>query len=260
MNRTGSNASRLPVTVLIPSFNEEKNIHACLESVTWADEILIVDSFSTDRTLDIAREFPVRILQHEYINSAEQKNWAIPQAKHEWVLIVDCDERVSPELKEEIQVLLRGNPQREGYWIRRSNFLFGQPVTHSGWGHDRVLRLFRRDKGRYRKKRVHAQIELNDTGELNACMVHYSIDSMSQWITKIDRYSTWKSQDKLEAGFRVPMLQSLIRPEVRFFNEYVIRGGFLDGYAGFLIAAMSAISEFLMSTKVLTARQRSRKG
>ncbi len=243
--------ARIPLTVLIPCFNEAANIRACLESVVWAEEILIVDSFSTDQTLEIAREYPVRILTHEYVNSATQKNWAIPQASHEWVLIVDSDERVSTGLREEICALLNEIPKYHGYWIRRLNFIFGRPVNHTGWGNDKVLRLFRRDAGRYQKKRVHAQIDLRNTGELTSCLLHYSINSISQWVEKINRYTTWKSEDKFEAGFRVPLLQCLIRPPLRFFKDYIIKRGFLDGYAGFIIASMSAMAEFLMSVKVL---------
>ncbi|MBN1880486.1 glycosyltransferase family 2 protein [bacterium] len=249
---------KIPITVLIPCFNEELNIRDCLDRVLWADEILLVDSFSTDRTLDIAREYPVSILQHEYINSAAQKNWAIPQAKHDWVLIVDSDERVSPELREEIHALFDGVPSKDGYWIRRKNYLLGRQVRHSGWGNDRVLRLFRKDLGRYQRKRVHAQVDLQNVGELNAYLLHYSINSVSQWLEKINRYTTWKSQDKFESGFRAPLLQGLIRPELRFIRDYFVKLGFLDGFSGFLIAVMSGMAEFLMSVKVLSLGIKSR--
>lgn len=248
--------ARIPLSVLIPCYNEESNIRDCLESVKWAEEILLVDSFSTDRTLEIAKEYPVRILQHEYINSAAQKNWAIPQVTHEWVLIVDCDERVTPALKEEIEAVLNGPPDKDGYWIRRENYLLGKPVRHAGWGNDRVLRLFRKNAGRYQKKRVHAEIILDNAGELSGKLVHYSIDSMQKWIEKINRYTTWKSQDKFEKGFRFAIAQSLLRPVSRFFKDYVIRLGFLDGFNGFLIAVMSSWAEFVMSVKVYVLQSR----
>ncbi|MRR14508.1 glycosyltransferase family 2 protein [archaeon] len=139
---------RRALSVLIPCFNEEKNIEECLKSVSWADEIFVVDSFSTDGTLDIARKYTDRIVQHEYINSAAQKNWAIPQALHDWILIVDCDERVTPGLKNEIISILSMENPLDGYWIRRKNFFLGREIEHSGWGRDSVLRLFRRDLGR----------------------------------------------------------------------------------------------------------------
>src|ERR1700730_11734997 len=147
------------LSVVIPCFNEEEMIGKCLESVKFASEILVVDSFSTDRTVEIARAGATRVLQHEYINSAMQKNWVIPQARNEWVLIVDSDEQVTPELAKEIQRLLE-NPQYEGYWIRRRNFFLGKEIKNGTWRNDKVLRLFRRGLARYQAKHVHAEIEL----------------------------------------------------------------------------------------------------
>jgi glycosyltransferase involved in cell wall biosynthesis len=241
---------RQKLTALIPCYNEEENIEACLQSVMWADEVLAVDSFSTDRTIDILRKYTGRILQHEYINSAAQKNWAIPQAKYEWVLIVDSDERVPPALRDEIQELLRRDPDKDGYWIHRSNQLMGKPVKYSGWGRDSVLRLFRRDLGRYRVKRVHAEIELESTGMLTARLEHHTVSSMASWIAKIDRYTTWKAQDKFEKGVSSPVLHLLLRPPCRFFKDFVLRLGILDGWRGFLIAAMSSLAELIMAAKL----------
>ena len=137
-----------PLTVIIPTFNEEENIQECLESVAWADEIMVVDSFSKDRTLEIARRHTDRILQREYINSASQKNWAIPQTRHQWVMVVDADERVTPELRDEIRALLAAGPPASGYVIRRVNHFLGRRSRSGGWASDRVLRLWDRSKGR----------------------------------------------------------------------------------------------------------------
>ena len=165
MNIQTQNIQKL--TVIIPCYNAEKSIAKCLQSVSWADELLLVDSYSTDGTLKIAGSFADRIVQHEYENSAKQKNRAIPQAKHEWVFIVDSDDWISTGLADEIQELLRRGPDKEGYWIYRRNYLLGKRVRYSGWGHDKVLRLFRRDLGRYSDKRVHAEVELENTGTLH---------------------------------------------------------------------------------------------
>jgi len=240
----------IPLTVMVTCFNEEACIRGCLESVSWADEILVVDSFSTDRTLEIAAEFSPRILQHAYENAAAQKNWAIPQARHEWVLIVDCDERVTPELREEIRTLLSGSPTQDGYWIRRHNDLFGKRIRYV-WGKDRVLRLFRRDVGRYEAKRVHAHIRLEKAGILKAALEHDSIRSMEKWTLTINRYTTWKARDKFERGARWAGLACVVRPPLRFFKDFILRRGILDGWRGFVIAAMSAHAEFLMSAKLL---------
>jgi len=246
------------ITVIIPCFNEEENIEACLRSVVWADEILVVDSFSTDGTLDIVRRYTDRIVQHEYINSAAQKNWIIPQARHEWVLVVDCDERVQEGLRDEILVLLRNNPVKDGYWIRRKNFLFGKEVKHAGWGTDSVLRLFRRDVGRYQKKRVHAEVELDRTGSLQGYLEHYTMPSLHEWMQKIDRYTTWKAQDKYEGGMVLPVVHMIMRPFISFFRDYILRLGILDGWRGFLISSMNAFAELVMAAKVVQIVHESR--
>src|SRR5439155_16814716 len=136
-------ASRRPLTVIVPTFNEESTLRDCLESVRFADEILVVDSYSSDSTVSIARELGARVLQHEYVYSARQKNWSIPQATHEWVLLVDSDERVTPELRDEILALLATGPRHDGYWILRANHFLGRRIRHCGWGTDKVIRLFR---------------------------------------------------------------------------------------------------------------------
>ena len=138
------------LTVLIPCKNEHANIRSCIESVrAVADEILVADSGSTDGTMDIARALNCRIIEREYICSANFKNWAIPQARHEWVLIVEADERVTPELAAEIRQRLSPTPTADGFWISRLNHLMGRPIRHTDWGRDRVLRLFRRDLCQY---------------------------------------------------------------------------------------------------------------
>lgn len=238
------------LTVIIPCYNEEETIEACLQSVMWADEIFVVDSFSTDRTLDIARKYTDRIVQHEYINSAAQKNWAIPQAEYEWVFILDCDERVTSDLRYEIQDLLQQKSEKDGYWIHRNNYLMGRRIKYSGWGHDSVLRLFRKNLGRYQEKRVHAEIELKNTGVLTGRLDHHSVTSMTSWVAKINRYSSWKAEDKFERGVVAPVFHMLFRPPFRFFKDYLLRLGVLDGWRGFLIAAMSSFAELVMAAKL----------
>jgi glycosyltransferase involved in cell wall biosynthesis len=241
---------RQKLTVIIPSYNEEENIERCLKSVTWADEILLVDSFSTDGTRQIAQKYTHRILQHEYINSAAQKNWVIPQAGHDWVLLVDCDEQVSKALCEEIRALLRQDPPKDGYWIFRSNYLMGKRVKYSGWGRDSVLRLFRKELGFYDEKRVHAEIKMNNTGVLKGRLEHDSVSSVTSWVDKINRYSSWKAEDKYEKQVRAPVVHLLLRPPFRFIKDFIFRLGVLDGWRGFLIASMSSFAELMMAAKL----------
>jgi glycosyltransferase involved in cell wall biosynthesis len=243
--------SRQPLTVIVPCFNNEGLIEACLQSVRWADELLVVDAFSTDGTLDVARRYAHRVLQHEYRNYAAQNNWAIPQASHEWVLVLDSDERLSPALAAEVQALMRAGPDRDGYWVRRDNYLFGKRIRFSGWGRDRVLRLFRRDLARLREKRVHAGIELGNTGTLAGRIDHHSVADMRAWVDKINRYSSWKAEDKFQRGARFAAAQLVLRPPARFGKDILLRLGILDGWRGLLIAAMSAYAELIMAAKLL---------
>ena len=182
------------LTTIIPCKNEELNIRPCIESaLDISDEIIVADSGSTDRTKEIAREYDFRIIEREYIYSAVFKNWAIPQAKYEWVLIVDADERVTPELAEEIKKELHEAPRYDGYIIYRRNYLFGHEVKRSGWGTDNVLRLFKRDISRYKDMRVHSEIvvETGRVGKLKGKLEHYSYWNFGQIIRKHERYAAW---------------------------------------------------------------------
>ncbi|HXI04342.1 MAG TPA: glycosyltransferase family 2 protein [Candidatus Saccharimonadales bacterium] len=235
-----------PLTVIVPSFNEEKNIRGCLESVKWADEILLVDSYSTDATLEIARPLATRIIQREYVNSASQKNWAIPQAAHRWVMIVDSDEQVSEPLEREIRELLASGPERDGYVVRRLNHFHGKPIRHGGWGRDRVLRIFDREKGRYQEKHVHAEVEVRgSTGRLEHPLLHDTFRGFDDYLRKIDRYTAWGAADLRQKGRRARALDMVLRPAGRFVKRYLLQAGFLDGPEGLIITGIDAYVTFL---------------
>jgi len=239
--------SRQKITALIPAFNEEGNIRACLESVRWADEIFVVDSFSTDATPAIAREFGARVIQHEYVNSATQKNWAIPQASHPWVLIVDADERVTPGLRDEILPLLETDGGGfDGFRIYRVNHFLGKRINHCGWNRDDVLRLFRRDKGRYQDREVHADIILDGRARhLDHKLLHFTFTSFDQYLVKMNRYALWAAGDRARTTLRVRWHHLTLRPAFRFFKQYILRLGILDGLEGLILCCMSAYSVFL---------------
>ncbi|MCZ6777540.1 MAG: glycosyltransferase family 2 protein [Acidobacteriota bacterium] len=234
------------LTVIVPTFNEEANLDACLDSVRWADEILVVDSFSTDRTLEIAQSYGARIIQRTYGYSASQKNWAIPQAKHSWILLVDSDERVPPTLAEAIQELLCGEPQANAYWIYRANHVLGRRVRRCGWGTDKVIRLFRRDHGRYEDTQVHAEIQIEPpVGSLRGRLVHHSFRSFSQYAPKLWKYARWGAEDEWLSGKRASALDLLLRPAARFVKMYVLRGGFLEGTRGLVVSYLGLSAVFL---------------
>jgi glycosyltransferase involved in cell wall biosynthesis len=233
------------LTVLIPCKNERMNIRPCIESVQGiADEILVADSGSTDETMDIVRQIGgCRLIQREFVNYADFKNWAIPQASHNWVLILDADERLTDELTDEIRQLLAAPPsQLDGYWIYRRSFFMGHEIKHCGWNTDRVFRLIRRDTCRYRDCRVHEEINVDQcrAGKLRGKMLHFSYWSYDQYFDKYLRYTKWGAQDMWDAGERTNFFRLLIRPFLRFLLLYVVRLGFLDGLAGIQVCVFQA--------------------
>ncbi|MBN2056615.1 glycosyltransferase family 2 protein [bacterium] len=247
------------LTVLIPCRNEERHIGACLESVRWADEILVVDSGSTDRTVEIARTYTDRILEHEYVNSAAQKNWAIPQAANEWVLIVDADERVTPELADEITRLLAGEPAANGYYIYRRNHFLGREIHHSGWQRDKVLRLFRKSVSLYPEKWVHADMIVDGpVAKLRNKLLHYTCEDLETYMKKWDRYTTWAGRDLVQRGRRIGAWRLVTRPAWRFFRQYILYRGFLDGLEGYLICRLAAMSVFVKHAKAWAEQREER--
>jgi glycosyltransferase involved in cell wall biosynthesis len=236
--------SKAPLSVIIPCFNEEKLLGECLDSVKFAQEVIVVDSFSTDRTGDIAKQSGARFLQHEFWSHGAQNNWAIPQAGFDWVLVVDADERVTPELAEEIQELLRA-PAYDGYRIRRRNFFFGREMRHGSPGNDYVLRLFDRRKGRYQEKPVHSAVELQGrVGECRAGLDHYSYATIDDFTRKGRRFIQAGALAAANSGVRSSPAKMLIHAAARFFKSYVLKFGFLDGTEGLIVAVLEADHAF----------------
>jgi len=237
---------RLPLSVVITTFNEEVNIADCLRSVQWADEILVVDSFSTDRTLDVAREFPIEILQRQYFGSAAQKNWSLDKIQHEWVLILDADERVTDSLAREILQLLDAGPTAKGYYIRRQNIVLGKAIRHSGWSTDKVIRLFHRAHGRYPNRRVHADLDIEPpTPTLRHPLDHYTYRSVKQYFEKVLNYAEWGAAQGYREGKKAGFMEIGGRPFWRFFRAYLLQGGFLDGLHGLVVCTLQSIGVFL---------------
>jgi glycosyltransferase involved in cell wall biosynthesis len=252
---------RLPLSVIVTTYNEEHNIVDCLRSVQWADEVLLVDSHSTDRTLELARPFPVTILQREYFGSAAQKNWSLDRVRHEWVLILDADERVPEPLAEEILTVLASRPSSDGYAIRRQNIFLGKVIRHSGWSADRVIRLFRRDRGRYPNRRVHADLEIEGSvSTLRNSLIHYTFRSFDQYLDKFLNYAEWGAAQAFREGRRAGFAEIAGRPLWRFFRMYVVQLGFLDGMHGLVLCALQAFGVFLKYARLWEYGLRERRG
>ncbi len=231
------------LTLLVPTFNESDCLERCLQSaVGLADEVLVVDSFSTDDTLEIARKYGARIVQREYENSASQKNWAIPQATHPWILLLDADEWLSPALYAEIEAWKKHpNPSVHGYWMYRANHFMGRRIRFSGWQNDRVIRLFQRDLCAYEPKHVHAEIAPKGPVDVfSGKLFHNTYKGLDHHREKLDRYAAWQAQDYHARTGAITIYHTLCKPAYRFFRQYVLQGGILDGFPGFVIARFGA--------------------
>lgn len=246
------------LTVLIPCKNERRNIRPCIESAAMlADEILIADSGSTDGTLEIVAGIDgCRLIEREYRNSADFKNWAIPQAKSEWILLLDADERLTPALAEEIRRTLANSEESvDGYSIARLNHFLGHRIRRCGWDTDRVIRLFRRDQSRYSTRWVHAEITLdpNRVAPLQEPMLHYTTWTSDQYVEKLNRYASWGAlnvRDESKRSRAPGVLSLMFIAPLRFMQLYFVRLGFLDGIPGLQVCMFAAFYSFLKKAKV----------
>ena len=229
------------ITAIIPTFNEQHNIVDVIKSVDFADEIMIVDSFSTDKTVELATPLVDTILQRKYENSASQKNWSIPQAKYQWILLLDADERVKKDLKKEIFSVLESKTNYSAFWIKRENYFMGKKISFSGWRGDRVIRLFKRDECKYEEKYVHAEIVTKGKiGILKNKLTHNTFKSKDDYLKKLERYAKWQAKDYYKKTGSITIFHTLIKPIFRFIKHYFIQLGILDGYVGFIISSYQA--------------------
>jgi len=245
---------RLSVTVI--TWNEEERLRPCLESVGWVDEIIIVDAESTDKTVQVAREFTDRIWIRPWPGFAVQKNFALEQAGGEWVLSLDADEQVMPDLRREIEgVIARGGPA-DGYALPRKNIFWGAWVRHGGLYPDYQRRLFKRGRGRFVERAVHESVEIQGSvGRLRTPLLHHSYRSLEEFLHRSNRYSTLAAEEWIRQGRRVGAADLLFRPLGRFLSMYLLHRGFLDGWRGFLLAGLYAHYVFLRTAKAWEARR-----
>ena len=247
-------------SIIVPTFNEADNLKELLPLLLWADELIVVDSFSTDNSVEIANQFGARVIQREYLNSASQKNWAIPQASNEWIFLVDADERPSAELLSEIKKILE-QPEKPGdpvaYWIGRDNFFLGKQIRFSGWQNDAVIRLFKRDNCKYAEKEVHSEIIAEGTvGKLKERLLHYTYKNMSHFLAKMERYAKWSAGDYDAKTGKIGWFHLYLKPAFRFFKHYILKQGFRDGKEGIIISKVMAWSVFLRYVNLLEKRKK----
>lgn len=243
--------SKIPVSVAIVTKNEARNIKDALESVKDFDDIVVVDAFSSDNTTEICREYTERVYKHEWQGYAGQKQIAIDYAKKDWVLILDADERVTPELRQEIMEKVKEN-SLSGFYIPRQNFFLGKWIRHSGWWPDHTLRLFRKDVSRMEPRAVHEKVNVNGTvGYIRAPFEHYTYRTISEYIGKMDNYASLSAEELDNKGFISSFISMLFSPGVVFLKMYLLRQGFRDGIHGLVLAVLYSFYTFLKYAKVL---------
>ncbi|HQU32769.1 MAG TPA: glycosyltransferase family 2 protein [Thermoanaerobaculaceae bacterium] len=235
------------ISAVVTTFNEEHNVGDCIASLEWCDEIVVVDSYSTDRTPEIARGCDkVHFFQRPYRGSASQKNWAMDQTRFEWILIFDADERCTPELQAEITALLASGPGAEAYVIKRRAYFMDRVIRYSGWQHDRVVRLVKRGAGRYPNKRVHADMQTRGPAPvLKSPMLHFMIESFDQYLPRIVKYGFWGAAQGWKTNRTSGLAGVFGRPLWRFLRMYVLQFGFLDGMAGLVFCMLQAFGTYL---------------
>lgn len=241
---------KMPLSVILITGNEAANIRECLESVAWADEIIVVDSGSADATVQIAREMGARVYQHDWLGFGPQKNRALSYATQDWIFSIDADERVTPELRREIELAMRVDGV-DGYFCPRLSQFCGTFIRHGGWYPDYVLRLFRRGSGRFSDSLVHESVQMNGrSAKLKSPLLHYSYLTMGDVERKVEHYSSAAAKQMFEAGRRVGILRAMGSSAWAFMRTYVMRRGFLDGVAGWRIACMNTRTTWLKYRKL----------
>ena len=243
---------RPPISILLPTFNSAATVRDTLESIKWADEILVIDSFSTDETLEICREYGARIIQHEYENSAKQKNWVLPQCRHEWVLQIDTDETLEPGLREEIEGTLASIAESvHAFRLPRKNHVLGRWMRQAGIYPDYQTRLFRRDQGRWIEREVHAHLEVaGETKTLQHHIMHHGMPNISKQLRNLDRYTRYEADELRKRGIHFRWSRLVLGPGLVFLHRYVWLKGFVDGWRGFILCSYFGIYDFFSQAKL----------
>jgi glycosyltransferase involved in cell wall biosynthesis len=241
-----------PISVLLPTYNCEVTVRDTLESVKWADEILVVDSYSTDDTTEICRKYGARIVQHDYINSAKQKNWAVPQCCHKWVLQIDSDEVLEQGLRQEIINAVATAPlDVHAFRIPRKNIVLGKWMRYGGVYPDYQIRLFRKNQGCWREREVHAHLTVpGEIKPLRRHILHNNIPNISKHLRNLDRYTSYEANERWTQGKRFRSYHLILYPSLTFLKRYITDQGFRDGWRGFILCAYIGMYVFWYYAKL----------
>lgn len=244
--------TRARLSVVVITLDEEERIRECLDSVAWADEIIVVDAESQDKTAAIAREATEHVIVRPWPGFAAQKNFGLARASGEWILSLDADETVSPALRAEITAVLERGGEATGYAVPRRNVFWGRWVRHGGLYPDWQVRLFRRGKGRFIDRAVHESVIVDGAvARLRGHLEHRSYQDVGDFLARADRYTSLAADEWVAAGRPSrPLVDMGLRPVGRFLSMYVARAGFLDGWRGFLLATLYAYYVLMRSAKI----------
>ncbi|MCS7023739.1 MAG: glycosyltransferase family 2 protein [Bryobacteraceae bacterium] len=240
----------MKISATIITRDEERNIARAIESLRCCDEILVVDSGSSDRTVEIATKLGAKVIETGWRGYASQKNFAAEQASHDWILSIDADEALSEALEADIWVLKKAGPRYDAYTVPRLAQYLGKWILHSGWYPDRKVRLYRRDKARWVGEYVHESVKVDGTiGHLNSNLLHFTCQSFTEHLKTMDRYTTLAAEELVAQRRPVSTRRMLLDPAWTFFKTYFLQRGFLDGVEGMAIAYMAALYTFLKYAK-----------
>jgi glycosyltransferase involved in cell wall biosynthesis len=241
------------LSVVISAFNEEENLASCLNSVVFADEIIVVDNSSTDKTAEIAKKYTKHVYsqKNDPLNIDLQKNFGIGKATGDWILLLDADEQIPPELEAEIKQLMIASPSHAGYEMPRKNMIFKKWIQHSLWWPDYQLRLFKKGKGKYESQAVHNRIKVEgETGKLNNPLLHENYRSISQYLQKMDRYTENEAIAAFGRNEHFAWIDAVRLPARDFLKTFFLQEGFKDGFHGLVLSMLQAFYMFLVVTKV----------
>jgi len=243
--------SRPLISAVIMARNEEKNIEDALRTLSFADQIVVADTGSSDNTLDLSRRAGAEVHSIQFDGYGASKNRALDFCKHEWIFFMDADERVSPELARSIMSNIENSRGMDGFRVCRLTYFLGKPIKHSGWYPEHVLRLFRKGRGRFSSHLVHETAEVDGkTGRLSGLLYHRSYDNLEIYLEKMNAYSTLGAEELHKAGKRYHLRDLLLHPPATFLKMYIIRAGFLDGFQGLLLALLSSFHVLVKYAKL----------
>ena len=240
------------VSVIVITKDEQENIQNCLESAQWADEIIVLDTGSTDKTIALAKKFTKKVYRAEWKGFGATKNVALSKASREWVLSLDADERVTPELAREIQeIVRRDHDAYSGFSVPRKAFFLGRWIRHCGWYPGRSVRLFRRKAGAFTDLQVHESVRVDGAvGELKSDLLHETDPTLQHYFLKFNRYTSLAAEDLIKKGERFSFDKMLVRPIWTFLRMYIVQRGFFDGIQGFILCVLSACYVFSKYAKL----------